>query len=111
MRKDNDRNYTEFRAKKQKEAGGQIKLSGAFLNEHKDEVLNLIKNQSRLFEQNSPDHKVTDITKVDGGIVVTTSSHNLAAHLGKALSHAFKGKHKLNFSKDEQYVEVDWRRD
>lgn len=111
MRKETDRDFEEFRAKKQKEAGGQIKLSGAFLAEHETDILNLIKHQSRLSEATAPEHKVTDISKADGGIVVTTSSHTLASHIGKALCHAFKGETKITFSQDEKYVDIDWRRD
>ncbi len=111
MRKETDRDYEEFRAKKQKEAGGLVRVRGAFLKDHEDEIVNLIKHESRTTEQDNPEYKVSAISKVDGGIDVATTSSSLAMHIGKSLSHAYKGEHKFTFSHDEKYIEVDWRRD
>ena len=111
MRKETDKHYEEFRAPKQIEGGGVVTLSGAFLKDQEDEILGLIKHESAQAEQDNPEHKVLNIEKKDGKIVVTTSMHGLAMHIGKSLMHAYKGEHKFNFSQDEKYVEVDWRRD
>ena len=111
MRKETDRDYEEFRAKKQKEAGGLVRVRGAFLKDHEDEIVNLIKHESRMAEQENPEYKVSEIAKVDGGLDVATTSSSLAKHIGKSLSMAYKGEHKYTFSQDEKYIEVDWRRD
>ncbi|KAF0134255.1 MAG: chaperone ATPase [Candidatus Saganbacteria bacterium] len=111
MRKETDRNYGEFRANVQKEAGGLVRLRGAFLKDHNEEIVNLIKHESKLAESENPDHRVTEISKVDGGMDVLISASSLAMHIGKSLSMAYKGEHKYNFSHDEKYVEVDWKRD
>lgn len=111
MRKETDKHYEEFRAPKQIEAGGMVTLSGAFLKDHEEEILGLIKHESSCAEQDNPAHKVTNIEKKDGKIIVTTSMHGLAMHIGKSLMHAYKGEHKFTFSHDEKYVEVEWKRD
>jgi hypothetical protein len=106
-----DRHYEDFRKPKEIEQGGRLKLSGQFLLDHESDLVNLIKHQGNLAAAKNPGHKVTKIEKVNGGIVVETSDHNLALHIGKALSAAYKGKHEYKFSAGEKYVEVLWQRD
>jgi len=106
-----DRHFDEFRQPTAIEQGGIIRLSGAFLLDHEEELVNLIKHEGGLAEQKDPRHKVNKIDKANGGIVVEISDHNLALHIGKALVHAYKGEHQYKFSKGEKFVEVDWKRD
>ncbi len=105
------RHAEAFREPKQIEEGGVINISGKFLLDHGDEIINLIKHEGRLAEQRNPLHKVSKIEKVDGGITAEITDHNLALHIGKALTHAFKGKHEYKFLKGEKFVEVVWKRD
>ncbi|MCX5751027.1 MAG: hypothetical protein NT099_05120 [Candidatus Saganbacteria bacterium] len=106
-----DRHYEGFRKPKKVEQGGLVKLSGGFLLDHGDELVNLIKHQGDLATAKNPEHKVTRIEKVKNGIEVETSDHNLALHIGKSLSAAYKGQHEYKFSADDKYVEVLWQRD
>ncbi len=106
-----DRHFDEFRQPVAIEQGGLLRLSGAFLLDHAEELINLIKHEGSLAEQRDPRHKVTNIEKVNGGIVAQISDHNLALHIGKALVHAYKGEHIYKFTKAEKFVEVDWKRD
>jgi len=93
------------------EQGGVINISGAFLLDHEEDVLNLIKHQGKLAVEKNPAHKVTKIDKANGGIVVETSDHNLAMKIGKALTSAYKGEHQYKFREGEKFVEINWRRD
>jgi len=106
-----ERHYEDFMAPKHEEEGGIIRISGNFLLDHEDEILNLIKHEGKMAEQRNPEHKVNKIEKANGGINVELSTHNLALHIGKRLEHAYKGKHTYKFLKEEKYVEVLWRRD
>ncbi|MCU0640566.1 MAG: hypothetical protein MUC35_00570 [Candidatus Margulisbacteria bacterium] len=106
-----ERHYEDFMKPGMIEEGGIIRLSGKFLLDHEDEVLNLIKHEGKLAEQRNPGHKVVKIEKADGGISAEISDHNLALHIGKALSHAYQGEHEYKFLKGEKFVEVKWRRD
>jgi hypothetical protein len=106
-----ERHYEGFQKPKAIEQGGIIKLSGSFLLDHEEELVNLIKHEGKLAEEKNPAHNVKKIEKVDGTIVAEITDHNLALHIGKALVHAYKGEHKYRFSKDEKYVEVEWKRD
>ena len=106
-----ERHYEGFMEPKHIEEGGILRLSGAFLLDHEEEVLNLIKHEGRLAEQKNPLHKVSKIEKADGVIHVEITDHNLALHIGKCLVHAYKGEHTYKFLKGEKFVEVDWKRD
>ncbi|MBN3032781.1 MAG: hypothetical protein JW873_01660 [Candidatus Saganbacteria bacterium] len=106
-----ERHYEDFQKPDKIEQGGLLRLSGAFLLDHADELVNLIKHEGRLAEERNPAHKIIGIDQADGGIVATISDHNLALHIGKRLEHAYKGKHEFKFLKGEKYVEVLWRRD
>jgi hypothetical protein len=106
-----ERHYEDFMKKPPIEEGGIIRISGNFLLDHEEEIVNLVKHEGSLAEKRDPGHKVNKIEKANGGLVVELSTHNLALHIGKALEHAYKGKHTYKFLKEEKYVEVDWRRD
>lgn len=93
------------------ELGGVIKISGAFLLDHEEDILNLVKHEGKLSEQKNPKARITKIEKVDGGILVEVTEHNLAMRIGKALQSAYKGEHHYNFRKGEKFAEVYWKRD
>lgn len=111
MAKGSYRHAEAFREPKHIEEGGVVRMSGKFLLDHEEEIVNLIKHEGRIAEQRNPLHKVTAIEKVDGGIVAKISDHNLALHIGKALFHAYQGTHEFKFLKGEKYVEVLWQRE
>ena len=106
------RRHTEdFMQPKKIEEGGLIKLSGAFLKDHEEEIMGLIKHEAGQAEKKNALHRISEIQKVDGGITVNVTEHNLAIHIGKALCHAYKGKREFKFLPGEKFVEVDWKRD
>jgi len=103
--------FEKFREHEQIEEGGIIKISGSFLLDHEEEIVNLVKHEGKLAEDKNPLHRVTKIEKANGGLVAEVSDHNLTLHIGKRLVHAYKGEHKYKFLKGEKFIEVDWRRD
>lgn len=105
------RHYEAFREPEHIEEGGVIHISGDFILDHEADIVNLIKHQAELAEQKNPDHRLTRINKIDGGIMAAFSNHNLALHIGKALVNAYKGEHRYKFLKGEKFVEVTWKRD
>lgn len=106
-----DRHFEDFRQPEKIEEGGVIRLSGAFLLDHENEIINLVNNESKLAETKNPLHRVSQINKTDGTITVQLTDHNLTLHIGKALTNAFKGEHNYKFLKEEKFIEVEWRRD
>ncbi len=109
--KEGSRHYEDFREPKHMEEGGVINISGKFLLDHESDIVSLIKHQADLAAQKNPAHRLTRLDKVNGGIVVGFSDHNVTLHVGKALANAYKGEHKFKFLKGEKFVEVDWKKD
>jgi hypothetical protein len=93
------------------EEGGIVKISGKFLLDHEEDILNLVKKEGKLAEERNNNARITKIDKMGSGIVVETSDHNLASRIGKALHRSYKGEHQLKFREGEKFVEVNWRRD
>jgi len=93
------------------ELGGVIRISGKFLLDHENEILNLVKREGKLSEERNPKAKIVKIEKADGGILIEVSEHNLAMKIGKALHSAYKGEHHYNFREGEKFAEVRWSRD
>ncbi|OGC11488.1 hypothetical protein A3K48_03135 [candidate division WOR-1 bacterium RIFOXYA12_FULL_52_29] len=105
-----ERHYEDFMKPKKIEEGGLIKLSGSFLLDHEADLVNLINNEGKLASEHDAKSRLLSVEKKDGSIWAKTSTHNLALHIGKALSHAYKGKHEYKFLDGEKFVEVLWER-
>ncbi|MEE8638275.1 MAG: hypothetical protein V3T21_04420 [Candidatus Margulisiibacteriota bacterium] len=93
------------------ELGGVVKISGSFILDHEEDVLNLVKHEGKLAEQRNSHARLKKIEKTEGGILVETTDHNLALRIGKALHRAYKGEHRFNFREGEKFAEVYWKRD
>lgn len=106
-----DRHFEGFMIPKKIEQGGIIRISGAFLLDHEEEIISLVKHEAQLAEKKNAGYRINKIEKANGGITVEVSEHNLALHIGKALHHAYKGQHQYKFRPGEKFVEVDWKRD
>lgn len=111
MAKGSYRHYEGFRDHEKHEKGGIVKISGAFLLDHEDDILNLVKKESQVAEGQNPEHRVTKIEKIDGRITVQVSEHTLASHIGKSLSRAYKGELETKYHEGEMFSEVSWKRD
>lgn len=105
-----ERHYEEFMQPNKIEEGGLIKLSGSFLLDHETDLINLINNEGKLAEDHDAKSRLVKVEKKDGAIWAVTSTHNLALHIGKALTHAYQGSHEFKFLNGEKYVEVHWER-
>lgn len=102
--------YEQWRNPKAEE-GGIVKITGAFLLDHSEEILNLINREGKLAKERNPKDGISNIEHNKDGITVETADHNLALRIGKALTHAYNGRHDFKFLKGEKFVQVNWRRD
>jgi NMD protein affecting ribosome stability and mRNA decay len=94
-----------------RDPGGIVHLSGAFLREHKDEILNLIRNENDQAMAVNPLERIMDIEKADTGIDVLTTNEKLAQRVGRAIHKAYDGEIKYRWSEDNKLVRVSWQRD
>lgn len=90
---------------------GLVELSGSFIEGHKEDILNLIKNEEEREKEKNPLGRLMKIEEKDGKILLETTNEALALRLGKALFKAFKGEVEYKFSETQKLVRVFWRRD
>lgn len=90
---------------------GIVYVTGGFLADHKENVMQLIRNQAQLEYGRNPLDRIMSLNPRNNELVVETTSEHLAMSLGRALERAFGGKVRFAFSQDEKNVRVYWQRE
>ena len=89
---------------------GYVTIKGAFLAEHRDEILNVVMARAERARQEHPLQRIIGMQEISRGMLVTTTDGHLARGIGVALRDAFKGELDLAFSRDENLVRATWSR-
>jgi NMD protein affecting ribosome stability and mRNA decay len=92
-------------------ASGVVTLRGPFLKNHREEILNLIKNEEERAKGLNPLERIIDILPNGEIIEVTTTHEKLAQRIGKSLHRAFSGKVAYQWSRGDKMARVSWSRD
>src|SRR6266704_4174137 len=80
---------------------GYVMIKGAFIKEHRDEIIALITSKEDSEKAEHPLQRIMAIEDVRDGLQVTTTDSHLARGIGEALHDAYKGDLKLRYSRDE----------
>lgn len=99
------------RKQRDKAPGGIVKLSGTFVTEHREEIFNLIHNESRKAQSVNPLERIMDIQSDADETTITTTNEKLAQRIGRALHNAYSGCVEYQFGEDIKTVRVNWQRD
>jgi NMD protein affecting ribosome stability and mRNA decay len=90
---------------------GVLTLSGEFFEQHKDEILTLLKNAAARVSGRSVADRIITMTEESGDrLVVETTTEKLAQHLGRAVYKAYKGDLDFRWSEMNKFVRVYWQR-
>lgn len=95
---------------KDKFPAGHVTLSGAFLAQHRDEILGLIRNEETRAKAEHPLERIMHIEEANGEMTITTTDLHLPRRIGEGLKHAWKGELEVKYSPDEYLVRVHWKR-
>ena len=90
--------------------GGVVHLKGKFLAEHKEEILNLIKNVAEEEMIYRPLERIIEIKDSNDEIEITTTYEHLARRIGEAVNKAYKGSLHLSYPEGTKYIRVIWER-
>lgn len=90
---------------------GTLHLGGKFLQNHREEVLGLIRNTEAAEKAQHALERLLRIADQGDGMQVTTTGMHLAQRLGHVLSSAFKGECSYRYAQDEHHLTVHWWRD
>ena len=91
--------------------GGLVTLEGLFLNDHRQEITNIIKNTEKAQKARRPLDRIMKITDSPDRIEVTTTYEHLARRIGEAVHNACKGTLNIRYGEGSKHVRVHWRRD
>lgn len=89
---------------------GTLTLTGAFVVEHRGDLLGIIRNQERLEQGERPLHRIMAIDDAGDRIVVTTTDVHLPRRIGDALKSAYDGELDIRYGADEYSAQVSWER-
>ncbi len=90
---------------------GILNLSGKYLEEHKEEILNTIRNEAAHEERRNPLARIIYMECENSTIRVETSTESLARRLGRAVNKAFHGELSYSFSDSHEVLRAEWHRD
>jgi len=94
-----------------RDPGGIVHISGQFLQEHKQDILNLIHNENERARAVNPIERIMDVEMADATLDVLTTNEKLAQRIGRALHKAYDGSVAYKWSEDNKLVRVLWQRD
>ncbi|HUJ19661.1 MAG TPA: BCAM0308 family protein [Nitrospirota bacterium] len=91
--------------------GGIVTLKGEYVAGHKQELLNLIRNEEERARGFNPLERVMSVRENgSGSLVIFTTNEKLAQRLGRAINKSFHGELSYNWSHDNKLVRVGWER-
>lgn len=90
---------------------GVLTMTGDFVLRHREEILNLIRNQSEKAFGINPLGRVMSIKDTGDGMELTTTNEKLAQRIGKALHKAYSGEIEYKWSTDNKIARVVWHRE
>lgn len=90
---------------------GTVTVTGAFVDAHTDEILNLVRHQEELEKGEHPLHRIMDVEREPGRIVVTTTDIHLPRRIGEALYRAFRGHLDFRYEEEAYFLRVAWTRE
>lgn len=90
---------------------GFLEIKGAFFEEHRDEILNLIDNVEKTEKQTYPLERIIQIQKNGAHTLVTTTGIHIARRIGEALHRSYQGELSLQYADGEKRIRVSWQRD
>lgn len=90
-------------------AEGFVTLKGDYLKEHKQDILNLIKNEEEKAKGLNPLERIVEIKDIGKTVEITTTHEKLAQRIGKKVHKACQGELEIKMTED-RVTRVVWKR-
>jgi NMD protein affecting ribosome stability and mRNA decay len=90
--------------------GGYLTLAGPFLAEHRDEILQRVRNVEEREKNQHPLRRIMAVEDSSAGLSITTTDMQLARSLGDAVHHAYKGELDYHYTEEANILRVNWHR-
>ncbi len=92
-------------------AGGVVELGGTFLANHRQELLNRIRNVEKLTLNEHPLERIIRIEEKRDRISISATTEHLIARIGKAIQRDFGGELELKYAPEDKFATARWHRD
>lgn len=89
---------------------GRVEMGGAFLREHREEIVKLVRNVEATEKREHPLERIMAIADEGDQTVVTTTGIHLARRIGESLSHSYQGEFDYRYGDGEDTIRVSWSR-
>jgi NMD protein affecting ribosome stability and mRNA decay len=89
---------------------GIVTLSGSYLLEHENDILNMIKRTEARSRTKNPLGRIMEIKQEGNLLTISTTEDKLAQKLGREVYKAHKGELHYSWSHDLHFVRVNWKR-
>ena len=89
---------------------GYVTLKGKFFREHREQILQLVKNHEAKEKAEHPLERIMGIEETADGATVTTTNTHLARDVAEALHKAYKGDLDYHYNKDDNLLRASWSR-
>ena len=89
---------------------GFVSIGGPFFQQHREELLNLIRNEEAHAKAEHPLKRIMKIEDEGDGLLITTTEIHLARGIGEALHHAYQGELEFHYNENENLLRVVWER-
>ncbi len=89
---------------------GYVRLEGDFFAQHREEILNLVRQIEQREKAEHPLQRIMNIAEEAGGVLVTTTDNHLARGIGEAIGHAYQGELDFQYNTEENLLRVHWKR-
>jgi NMD protein affecting ribosome stability and mRNA decay len=89
---------------------GFLSLSGEFFQNHREEILNLIRNKEQSEKAQHPLKRIMNIEEQEQETVLTFTEIHLPRGIGEALQRAYEGKLDYQYAEQTSILRVRWRR-
>ncbi|MGC9529853.1 MAG: BCAM0308 family protein [Candidatus Bipolaricaulaceae bacterium] len=91
--------------------GGYVYLRGGYWPAHREEIMNLVRNQEGEAQKQRPLNRILWIESRGEELEIATTTGHLARRLGKAVQSAHKGEVSFHQAEGEPLVRVVWERE
>jgi hypothetical protein len=89
---------------------GFLTLSGEFYQEHREEIINTVRNKEENEKAQHPLKRIMDIEEQNGETVITFTEIHLPRGIGEALNNAYQGELDYQYSDEVNILRVRWHR-
>jgi hypothetical protein len=89
---------------------GRVELSGEFFRDHRDEILNLVRNAESAEKAERPMERIMAIADEEGRTLVTTTGIHVARRIGESLARSYRGDLDCRYADGADSIRVTWAR-